>query len=252
MVCVIESEVELQRLIGEVLTSGRQVVEHVRTLDRDATIRSNPTWYALSRRSVVAQNRLDQWLRGIEEALGAGDASAGGPALAYLEADPYYFRSGYARCHLAGRLSLVALTGPQQARARDLVLKTVDGECHCGQPGIGRLARSVADNTLRRALRRQLHSADPSIAHRALRTIRYVRRPGVDPYDIEIARSLVLNGAGNGRFLSPGVERVARWLWTPDWQTELRETALHHGPHRTGAKRLLEAADRRKMRRPGP
>jgi hypothetical protein len=64
---------------------------------------SNPTWYTLSQRSMDAQNRLGQRKRAIEAALSAGDASTADPALPYLEADPYYFRSGYTRCRLAGR-----------------------------------------------------------------------------------------------------------------------------------------------------
>jgi hypothetical protein len=252
MVLVIDSEVDVRLLIDTVLASGRDVVEHVRSLDPDATRGSTPTRYELSRRSMAAQSRLGQSLQEIQDALAAGDVSAAGPALAYLEADPYYFRSGYARCRLAGRLSRVALAGPELARTRELVLKTVDGQRHCGQPGLGRLAGSVADNALRRALRARLHSPDEAVARRALRTIRYVRRPGLDPQDLQAARALVLRDAGNGRFLTPGIERLARWLWTPEWQSELRQTARHHGPYRTGARRLLENADRRRVRRPGP
>jgi hypothetical protein len=225
MGAVIDPEAEVRRLVDELRASGC---------------------------SVDARTRLDEAWGEIELALTAGDRSAGGAALAYLEADPYYFRSGYARCRLAGRLSAVKLAEPQSTRARDVVLKVVDGELHCGQPGLGRLARSVADNELRRALRRRLHSPDRGVARRALRTIAYVRHPGFDRGDLETARLLVVLDAGGGRFLSRSVERLARWLWTPEWENELRDSTRHHGPHRAGAKKLFEVADQRRKRRPGP
>jgi hypothetical protein len=252
MMFVVDPEAEMRRLIGDVLASGRLVDEHVLTLDREATMASSPTWRALSMQLVSALDILDASIRRIMVGLDAGDASAVGATLAYLEADPYYFRSGYTRGRLAGRLSRVKLAEPQSSRARDLVLKVVDGDCHCPAHGIGRLARSVADNGLRRALRVRLHSPDGAVARRALRTIVYVRRPGLDPSDLQTARLLVVLDAGNSWFLSPAVERLARWMWAPQWRDELRESARHHGPQRSGANRLLEAADRPKKRRPSP
>jgi hypothetical protein len=237
MVLVIDPEAEMRRLIGDVLASGRHVAEHVLTLDQEATMASNPTWHALSMQLVSAYDLLDASIRRIMVGLDSRDTSVVGPTLAYLEADPYYLRSGYTRGRLAGRLSGVKLAEPQSSRARDLVLKVVDGECHCPAHGIGRLARSVADNGVRRALRERLHSPDGAVARRALRTIVYISRPGMDPSDFETARLLVVLDAGNGWFLSPSVERLARWMWTPQWRDELRESARDHGPQRSGAKR---------------
>jgi hypothetical protein len=234
---VTDAEVEVVRLIGDVLAAGAQVVEHVRDLAPNARLSSNPVWLELSRQSMAAQERLARSLVETENGLAAGEVDAIRAALAYLEADPYYFRSGYARCRLAGRLSRVRLPEPEAVRARALVLDVVDGRRHCGQPGLRRLAAAVADNGLRRALRRRLHSPDPALARRALHTISCVRHPGLDRGDIEAARSLVLQDIGASPFLSPSLDRIARWLWTPDWQRDLRRTALHHGPDRNGAKR---------------
>lgn len=245
-------EGELRQQIGAVRASVRELADYARTLDRNATLRSDPAWSALSTAALAVRNHLSQSLREIGDALAAGDASASGLALTYLESDPYYPGSGYARGRLAGRLSQVKLAEPQSGRARRLVLRVVDGDCHCGLPGLGRLAGSVADNELRRALRERLRSSDTAVARRALRAIVRVRHPGVSPDDLAIARALVLLDASTGWWLSPSVESQARWLWDPQWQSELADTAVHRGPQRVGAKRLLEAAERRRLRRPGP
>ena len=42
----------------------------------------------------------------------------------------------------------------------------------------------------------------------------------------------------------PTCERLARWLWTPEWEAELRDLTQHHGPERAPAKKLLESIDR--------
>ncbi len=103
----------------------------------------------------------------------SGDASPAeiDEALAYLEADAYYFWSGYARARLARRLAGLALSAAQRTRARQYVLDVVDGTKHCGQPELAQLARSVADNPMRKLLRSRLHSPDTRVARRAVRTL---------------------------------------------------------------------------------
>ncbi len=174
-------------------------------------------------------------------------------ALVYLELDPYYFWSGYARARMARRLAGTRLDADQLARARRYVLDCVDGAKHCGQPALGQLARSVADNPLRGALRDRLQSPDTRTANRALRTLLRVRHPGLTNADVERARELVLAGAALTPWLLPSVYRLARWLWDPQWEEELRALTRHHGPERAAAKKLVETVDRRRAaRRPGP
>jgi hypothetical protein len=134
---------------------------------------------------------------------------------------------------------------------RAVVLSTVDGGRFCPQPGVGRLARAVADNALRRELRARLHDRDLAVARRALRMVVNVPRPGLTSDDVAAARAIVLADAGRGQWLSPTVARVALYLWSREWEAELRVLLPHHGPNRAAAKRLIEAADRRR-RRPGP
>jgi hypothetical protein len=184
--------------------------------------------------------------------LARGEAGAVHDALALLEQDPFCFRSGYARERLARRLARTELTTAQKARARTIVLSTVEGHWHCPHPGVGRLAGAVADNKVRRELRARLHRADGAMARRALRMIVNIRHPGLSPADIAAARALVLADAAQGLWLSPTVARLATYLWADDWEGELRGLLPHHGPDRAAAKRLVNAHDLRRQRRPGP
>lgn len=190
---------------------------------------------------------IDSWCNEVGARIDLGESEAIDEALAFLEHDPYFFRSGYARERMARRLARTKLTPPQATRARVIVMSTVNGQRHCPQPGIGRLARAVADNPLRRELRARLH-ADAAVARRALRTLVNVRHPGLTADDISAARRLVLTDAARGQWLSPATERLAIYLWSNDWEAELRTLLPYHGPDRAAAKRLLGVVDRRRQR----
>lgn len=220
-----DATTEVRALIDEVLTTG----------------------------SLAARGRLEQRLHAISDRLALGDdAPAADEALTYLEADPYYFWSGYTRAKITRRLADAPLDSIQRERARRYVLDCVDGTKHCSYSEVAQLAGSVADNRMRKALRSRLHLSDTRVARRALRSITKVRHPGLTDADVTVARHLVLADATRTPWLSPNVERLARWLWTPDWEAELRDLTQHHGPERAPAKKLIESMDRRRARRPGP
>jgi hypothetical protein len=195
---------------------------------------------------------IDAWVESIGARVGDDDPEAIEEALTFLERDPFFFRSGYARERIARRLAHCDLTPAQKARARSLVVSTVDGLRHCPMPGLGKLAGAVADNSLRRELRGRLHHQDAARARRALRIVVHVRRPGLTSDNIEAARRHVLAEAAGGTWLSPSVARLARYLWSREWEAELATLVPYHGPDRAGAKRLLEAAAKRRRRRPAP
>jgi len=174
-------------------------------------------------------------------------------ALTYLEADVYEFRSGYERARVARRLAGMDMSAEQQARARRYVLDVVDGRKHCEQRAVGQLAHAVADNPTRAALRARLHADDVHIARRAVRTLSRVRRPALSEADAAVARALVLADAELTPWLPPNVDRLARWLWTADWENELRALTSHHGTQRASAKKIVESIDRRRAaKRPDP
>jgi hypothetical protein len=186
------------------------------------------------------QRDIDAWLTELDGRFAAGEAAAAENALTFLEQDPYFFRSGYARERVARRLARVELAPLQKVRARGIVTSTVDGERHCPQPGIGKLAKAVADNPLRRELRARLHHRDAAVARRALRMVVKVRKPGLTADDLAAARALVLAEAARGYWLTPTIARLAAYLWSREWEAELRDLIPHHGPDRAAAKRLIE------------
>jgi hypothetical protein len=234
---------EIRVLVDDVLATGR------------ALSVSGGDAYA---RGSDARERLDRRLQrlGDQLLLGEDEHGAAEQALTFLELDPYYFWSGFARARMTRQLSNAHLDETQRQRARQYVLDCVDGTKHCGSSEIAQLARSVADNSTRRALRSRLHELDTRIARRAVRAITKVRHPGMTDTDVARARQLVLGDATNTPWLAPNAERLARWLWTPDWEAELRDLTQHHGPTRAGAKKLIESMERRRAlqarRRPGP
>jgi len=128
------------------------------------------------------------------------------------------------------------------------VLQAVDGEKCTPHPGVGRLAGVVADNALRRALRERLHDDDAGRARRALKTLLYVKRPGYSPDDLAVVRRLILASAGRFDWLGSQTYRLAARFWSAEWATELRDIARQHGPDRAGAKKLLDAMQRRHAR----
>jgi hypothetical protein len=200
----------------------------------------------------AARERLSAWVQRVEDQVSAGDAGSIDHALAYLRSDPYYFRSGYARDRLVGRVARAALTDAQRAEARAFVLLCVDGLVHCRARELGRLAGATADNALRRALLDRFRSPNRDVARRAIRVLASVKRPGLTDGDRAVARQLVVEDAARTPWLSRDVDRLARWLWSPAWEDELRAVTRHHGPDRAAAKRILAAADARRNKRPGP
>lgn len=159
---------------------------------------------------------MDSWLVSLGERLSSGDPVAVDDGLRFLADDPYVFRSGYAREKVARWLARAPLDAAQRARARDVVLGTAEGRLHCPHPGVGRLAREFADNSLRRSLRLLLRDRDEGVAWRALRILMVVRRPGLTPADLVTAQALALGRAGSGVALSRMVARVAMRIWTDD------------------------------------
>src|SRR5512133_3867405 len=61
------------------------------------------------------------------ELLRSADENAIEMAISFLEADPWYFRSGYYKEDMLRLLRKVPLTDEQRSRMRDLILKRVRG-----------------------------------------------------------------------------------------------------------------------------
>jgi hypothetical protein len=214
-------------------------------------------WIAACQRVRDLRNGEDGSVAEMRRGVVAGDATAIDHALEYLEADPYYWRSGYLRAELARRLGMhaAAMDASQAERARAVALGWVDGTLHPGHTGAARLARGVANNSLRRALRARLHNRDQAIAYRAAMILGDVKHPGYTAQDLARARSVILDAMSSRRWSRRSEDRAALRLWSPEWESELRDIAAVHGPQRAVAKQLLSHVDRsreRRKRRAGP
>jgi hypothetical protein len=103
----------------------------------------------------------------------AADLASGRPdavdtAIAFLEADPWFFRSGYEKQRLIRDLKRVALTPEQQGRLRAVVLARIDGHDrheirHYGRLAVALVTEEFVDEIITRA-----GSPNPDIARRAV------------------------------------------------------------------------------------
>lgn len=103
-------------------------------------------------------------------------------AIAFLEADPWFFRSGYEKQNLIRHLKRAQLTEAQRMRLARVVLAAIDGHAG-GVPGhaggvrekghrgefrhFGRLACGVWSDFLDAEVARRMQSPDPGIRRRA-------------------------------------------------------------------------------------
>ena len=188
----------------------------------------------------------------IADALAGGDGSAVEDAIAYLERDPWEFRSGYAKATLLRRLKHFDLTTTQTARVESILLRYVDVGPRRDFREACVLARCIEPTTLPRLLRRRLKAADIMVAVRALTMLVGLRRPGLSPDERATARTILVRWASADQFHpapwpSATMRRLVRRLWSPDW-AEFLHTHAAAGPDdplRKGARRLLKAAPRR-------
>jgi hypothetical protein len=200
----------------------------------------SPNW----RQTRIERFEADRTVAPIEDGLRAHDPAAVHAALAYLEADPRGFRTGYAKQRLLDKLRGQELDAAARARVATLALGAVDNG-FCGtRRQYGRVVRKYATNELRRELRRRLRDTNDDVAWRATWLLMHVRKPGCSPDEIAIVRDGIRERAAHFDFLEHSTRLFARRLWTPAWEAELQDLARTERD--LGARRLLE--DRRQHR----
>jgi uncharacterized protein (TIGR02996 family) len=99
--------------------------------------------------------------------LRSGDAAALETAVAFLEADPWFFRSGYAKESLIRFLCRLELAQEHVARLRRVVLAAVDGRHRREFRSYCRLARKVDGPEVRSELVRRLGHDDARVRRHA-------------------------------------------------------------------------------------
>ncbi len=96
-------------------------------------------------------------------------------AIAFLEADPWFFRSGYEKQNLIRHLKRAELSIPQRMRLGRVVLAVIDGHAGGVQANrdrrefrhYGRLACGVWSDLLDDGVARRMQSPDPGVRRRA-------------------------------------------------------------------------------------
>lgn len=245
---------EIRERLNDLFLATRPADEYRRAADRNSRLSDDPGWLVRATVSRDAQRSMETWLGDLRNRAVGGDTDAVDLALAYLLAGPHYFRSGYSRDLIVGRLARAELTLAQRERARSIVYRCLDGRLHCRHPEIGQLARAVADNRMRRRLRTQLHDPDAAAAWRALQTLSRVRHPGLSPDDVGTAQRVVMRRAESEPWLRSPTARLARRLRTSEWETELLELSGGSDSKRVRrmATNLLEVFTTQRVKRPGP
>lgn len=87
--------------------------------------------------------------------------------IGFLEADPFFFRSGYAKERILKLVKRAPLDAGQRARLRDVCLAVVDGRDRREFRNYCRLAAALDDPALRAGLSERLESADSGVRRRA-------------------------------------------------------------------------------------
>ncbi len=101
------------------------------------------------------------------ELLKAQDTEAIEMAVRFLEADPWFFRSGYIKAELLGRLRTAPLNDDQLERLRRIVLDRIDGPGRREFRRYARFARRLDTPDFRAAVSDRVHSGDARTSRHA-------------------------------------------------------------------------------------
>ena len=105
--------------------------------------------------------------------LSAGDPELVDWAIAYLEVDPFHFRSGYYKSWFIRRLKRLPLTPEKKERLRVVVLRALD-DPHRAQSYYSRLAASLQSPDFIEHIRWRLGSPKPELRQRAQQLLDYL------------------------------------------------------------------------------
>ena len=162
-------------------------------------------------------------------------------AIEFLEADPWCFRSGYAKGRLMLHLARIDPTPDQVVRLVNIVLHVVDRGGRLEFRDATHLARKIGGAGLRTQLRQRLHGTDIAVARRALFALLDLRRPRLTPEDLAVARRLTLDElrrqsvVPNEHWWPTWPGRLAIRLASVDWIATLLDEIRTHGPDRHAA-----------------
>jgi len=154
------------RMLGEAARLAHETVirafrEHVREREPD---RYDALLRDFHAKTAVALPSSDRFLI---PGLAAGHAQFVETAIAFLEADPWFFRSGYEKQELIRHLKRTRLGPVQQERLGRVVLAAIDGRDRVEFRHYCRLACGVWSDMLDEEVAKRMESPDPGIRRRA-------------------------------------------------------------------------------------
>lgn len=100
--------------------------------------------------------------------LAAGHSRYIETGIAFLEADPWFFRSGYEKQNIIRHLKRAALTEAQRLRLARVVLAAIDTRDRVEFRHFGRLACGIWSDFLDEEVAKRMRSPDPGIRRRAI------------------------------------------------------------------------------------
>jgi hypothetical protein len=152
---------------------------------RDESPEELSQWKVAGRRWQAALDALYAGVADDAERMRAGEPHGVEAAIAFLELDPWCFRSGYAKQKLLGMLSYQELTAEQADRLRQVLVHAVDVGYRRTLREHRKLARRVDHPELRRELRARLHAPDEGgRARRAFMLLNVLHRPRLTDEDL--------------------------------------------------------------------
>ncbi len=210
--------------------------DHINSID--SSLKSSSDRRALSRDAYVAwvdaasdlADALDLLYYDLEQAIersDAGDSGASEYLVAFLEADPWCFRSGYMKGRVYECLRRAQVTDSIQVRLRVVLLNAVDAGYRREFRSSCRLARIVADAGLIAELRHRLTAAsDSHVRRRALWMLAYVPDglEGQGPTVLDV----LLDSSDDADWLriSGWVGRLCRRFTNDEFDRRVRDMAL--------------------------
>lgn len=108
--------------------------------------------------------------------LRVGDPGAIEMAVQFLEANPWYFRSGYHKADILKLLKRLPLSGDQCARLRRVILERVQGRPVREMRAYGRLAPKISSPEFEAELTSIAHNANQPVARHAKLILEYLKQ----------------------------------------------------------------------------
>lgn len=166
-----ERDISIDRILKDAQTITKLNNEIMRTFEsRSESEDAYQAWSEACRIFHDSYNDL-AFPGGLEQGLALlkkGDSETIETAITYLEANPYYFRSGYIKEKILRLLKQATLTKKQIGQLQDILINVIQRTGRRENREYRRLAQKIADDKFRARLQKIIQdSNDPRIIERA-------------------------------------------------------------------------------------